>query len=183
MMRPSPETGLSFLAVGFHRANPDDSSVCHLSLAQVVGGELASTEDLVVLPPTGPESVETRFTRQHGITAEEIREDGVSWSVALDRLLTLQHGSPLVTHHVGYGQGAYRASNEAIGITPPEATWYDTLALAKAELDLPDYQLATVAAALQVPEGQPAAMTANIVLTLAQRKTANSLEELWLGIR
>lgn len=182
-MRPSPDQGVSFLAVGFHRANPDDSSICHLSLAQVIENELVASQDLVVLPPTGPESVETRFTRQHGITEQKVRDDGVSWNAALDRLLALQRGLPLVTHNLRVGLASYDAANEAIGIAPPEATWYDTLALAKAELDLADYQLGTVAAALEVSAGQPAEMTAGIVLALAQRKAVSSLENLWLGIR
>ncbi|MGO1182252.1 MAG: hypothetical protein ACTHZ5_03905 [Micrococcaceae bacterium] len=177
--RPSPDQGLSFLAVGFHLANPDYASVCQLSLARVIDGALSATDELLVLPPTGAESLEARFTRQHGITQQMLRADGVAWRVALDHLLVLQRGQPLVTHNAGVGHLAYRAANDAVGVTPPEATWYDTLPLARAHLELPDYQLATVADALEVPEGPLATMIAGVVLALAGRDAAGTLDELW----
>lgn len=52
-------------------------------------------------------------------------------------------------------------------MAPPEASGYGTVPLARAHLDLTDYQLATVATALEIAPKQPATMTAGILLALA----------------
>lgn len=181
----SPHDDLNFVAVDFETANPDPSSVCQVGVARVFHGQIVATDSWYVVPPTGPDSFLPRFSRLHGITAETIRRDGISWYDSLDHLHRMSRGLPFVAHNAAFDRTVYRQASEVMGVRVRNTEWYDTVTLARRHVSSPNHRLDTVAAALNLPafrhhKAEADAVTcAYIALTIAAQQRRSTVAELW----
>lgn len=176
---------LSFLAIDFETANPDQASVCQVGVAKVVDGAIVESTSWLVKPPTGVNSFEPRFIRIHGITPKHVRRAGISWRESLDRIHHLAEDLPLVAHNVSFDRTVYRRASERVGIAVPSTTWFDTLVIARRFITAPNHRLPTVATALELPdfrhhEAEADAITcARIAIELSQKHQLHSVTQLW----
>ena len=176
---------LSFLAIDFETANPDQASVCQVGVAKVVNGAIVESDSWLVTPPTGIESFEPRFIRIHGITPKQVRRSGISWQASLERLLRLADGLPVVAHNISFDRTVFRRASERVGVSVPSTQWFDTLSIARRFVKAPNHRLPTVAKALDLPAFQhhqaeaDAITCARIAIVLSQRHQLTSVSELW----
>ncbi|MDR7346096.1 exonuclease domain-containing protein [Enteractinococcus fodinae] len=176
---------LSFLALDFETANPDQASVCQVGVAKVVNGAIVESDSWLVTPPTGIESFEPRFIRIHGIIPKQVRRSGISWQASLDRLLRLADGLPVVAHNISFDRTVFRRASERVGVSVPSTQWFDTLSIARRFVKAPNHRLPTVAKALDLPAFQhhqaeaDAITCARIAIVLSQRHQLTSVSELW----
>lgn len=176
---------LSFLAIDFETANPDQASVCQVGVSKVVNGAIVESDSWLVTPPTGIESFEPRFIRIHGITPKQVRRSGISWQASLERLLRLADGLPVVAHNISFDRTVFRRASERVGVSAPSTQWFDTLSIARRFVKAPNHRLPTVAKALDLPAFQhhqaeaDAITCARIAIVLSQRHQLTSVSELW----
>ena len=176
---------LSFLAIDFETANPDQASVCQVGIAKVVNGEIVESTSWLVKPPTGVHSFEPRFIRLHGITPKQVRRSGISWQESLQRIEHLAGGLPLVAHNISFDRTVYRRASERAGVAAPPTTWFDTLVISRRFITAPNHRLPTVAAALNLPkfthhQAEADAVTcARIAIVLSEQQQLHSVSELW----
>ena len=176
---------LSFLAIDFETANPDQASVCQVGVAKVVNGAIVESTSWLVKPPTGVHSFEPRFIRIHGITPKHVRRSGISWEESLQRIHHLADNLPLVAHNVSFDRTVYRRASERVGVTVPPTTWFDTLVISRRFIPAQNHRLPTVATALSLPDFQhhqaeaDAITCARIAIDLSQRHQLYTISALW----
>lgn len=176
---------VSFLAIDFETANPDQASVCQVGIAKVLRGAIVDSTSWLVIPPTGLQSFESRFIGIHGITPQDVQHTGISWQESLQRIQQHAAGLPFVAHNTSFDKTVYRRASEYIGVPVPETTWFDTVVLSRRLVSSPNHKLPTVAKALQLPdfshhEAEADAITsALIALELARRHGLHTLHDLW----
>lgn len=181
----SPSPGLDFVAIDFETANPDQSSVCQVGFAQVRHGQIVAADSWYVVPPTGIDSFDPRYSDLHGITSATVHYAGLSWYDSLDHLQRLTKNLPFVAHHVPFDRGVYLEASKALDLRVRDHQWYDTVTLARRHVPTADHRLDTVARALDLPpfrhhEAQADALTcAHIALTIAAQQHCTTVADLW----
>lgn len=181
----SPPAGLDFVAIDFETANPDPSSVCQVGLVRVRQGQIVALDSWYVVPPTGLHSFDPRFSQLHGITAETVRHEGLTWHDSLDHLRRMVKELPFVAHNAPFDRTVYRKASEKMGVRVSDTDWYDTVTLSRRHVPSQNHRLDTVARALGLPsfqhhEAKADALTcAHIALTIAERQQCTTVSELW----
>ncbi|MEX3566314.1 exonuclease domain-containing protein [Micrococcus endophyticus] len=176
---------LDFIAVDMETANPQRASVCAVGIAVVRSGEVVAAERWLVTPPTGADDFSPVNVGLHGIDAAAVA-GAPTWDEVADALDGLGESLPLVAYNAPFDRGVYEAACAATGRRPADLRWLDALALVRRHL--PHLDRATLAHAardLGVPlrnhhdAAEDATATAEIVLALAHRAGAGTLDELW----
>ena len=176
---------VSFLAIDFETANPNQASVCQVGVAKVVNGTIVESDSWLVKPPTGINSFETRFIRIHGITPAKVRRHGLTWQESLAKIHRLGRNLPFVAHNVSFDRTVYRRASQWVSANTPHTVWYDTLALSRRFVTAPNHKLPTVVKALKLPNFRhhdaqaDAIASANIALEISRRHGLHTVQELW----
>lgn len=162
--------GLDFVAIDFELANAKHSSICQIGLVKVRDWQLGKTHTHYVMPPPEGQNFGARQIAVHGITRRMI--DGADgW----DRLEAFAGDLPLVAHNVVAERPMIRQTSEAIGLTPPDFTFYFTRRAA--QLHIPDqgrFRLNVLVEKLGLPPlqhhdaGEDAAAAAHLAVRLSE---------------
>lgn len=183
-----PADGLNFVAFDVETANFHRGSVCAVGAAVVRGGRLVSTHSWLTRPPDELNFFDQFNISLHGITPDMVA-DQPGFSQSLDQLLSLAGELPLVAHNASFDVGAIREGCTFEGLLWPQLEYACSLVVARRSLDLISYRLPFVAAECGVrleahhDVGFDAASCAEVVLEIARRRGAQSLEELLGGLR
>lgn len=166
--------GLDFVAIDFELANPKHSSICQIGLVKVRNGLLGKIHTHYVMPPPGLQNFGQRQIDVHGITRRMV--DGADgWELMLPRLEAFTGDLPLVAHNVVAERSMIRQTSEAVGLVPPNFTFYCTQRAA--QLHLPDhgpYKLNLLVERLGLPQlqhhdaGEDAAAAAHLAVRLSE---------------
>jgi DNA polymerase-3 subunit epsilon len=175
---------LSFAALDVETANSARGSICSVGVAVVRDGHIVGTEHWLCQPPPSLGGFETTNTRLHGLRAADVA-DQPSFAAVLPQVLAVIGQLPVVAHHASFDIGALRSGCDAERLSWPTLTYACSLTMARrAGLGLLSYRLPFVCAALDVPSGRhhhagdDANSAAGVVLALAARQEAGSLDEL-----
>jgi DNA polymerase-3 subunit epsilon len=181
--------GLDFVAIDFELANAKHSSICQIGLVKVRNGELGKTHTHYVMPPAGEQNFGHRQIAVHGITRRMI--DGADgWDLMLPRLAKFTGDLPLVAHNVVAERSMIRQTSEAIGVEPPNFTFYCTQRAA--QLHIPDqgpFRLNVLVERLGLPPlqhhdaGEDAAAAAHLAVRLAEITGITDVHELFPAMK
>lgn len=166
-------SALSFVALELQTTHLNPASVSQASYVKLVNGNVTLVNSWPVIPPTA------NGTAPHGSSQQT-----KTWSEALSQLTMMVGTLPIVSYYRDADKEVFQAASRHIGETPPEFHWLDCRELAKRYLpDLPEFQLSTVLESLDLlPEygdSDSVEQTSQIVLELARRHDAGSIEDLW----
>lgn len=178
---------VSFTAIDFETANRSPASACAVGVVRVEDGRLADSQYSLLRPPPGHDHFEAGNIRIHGIRPEDVRNAPTFtqyWRWLVTRLDAEDPDGILVAHNAVFDTGVIRAANQAVG--EPARTWRYacTLRLSRAAYQLRSYSLPAVSHAVGVTLDHhhnalaDAQACAGIVLDLARRSAAESMEEL-----
>lgn len=173
---------MRFLAIDFETANARRDSACAVGVARVEDGQLVSSASYLIQPPGN--RYDSFNIGIHGITPD-MTANVASFMPVIDSVLAWADGLPLVSHNASFDMSVLRAGFEASGRAYPQCNYYCSLLLSRSALPgLPDYKLPRVHAACGGTPGKhhepkaDAEACAEIVLSIAQRHGAGSLEQL-----
>lgn len=174
---------MDFVAIDFETANSDRASICQVGAAVVRGGAITEVYEWVVNPVTGLDNFNLYNVRLHKLTPQEAKA-GLSWEASAKKLSALVDGLPVVAHNVSFDRNAYLDACVRAGITAEQWVWHCSKNLCQRKLsELESAKLKVVTAHLGIPldahhqGGADAVAAAGVVLTLAERSKASSLEE------
>lgn len=173
---------MEFVAIDFETANRQRGSICSIGYATVIDGVVKEQDSWLVRPPDGMADFDPWNTRIHGISASDVA-DAMRIRVGLERLWDTIGSRTLVVHNAAFDIYALRDACWAEEVPHPALTYADTLVMARREMALISYRLPIVAEALGValPEHHraedDAAACAGIMLAIAQRREAASVQE------
>jgi DNA polymerase-3 subunit epsilon len=179
---------VEFVAIDFETANRERGSICSIGFATVSDGAIKEQGSWLVQPPASMSEFDPWNVRIHGITADQVAgapsiQDGLArlWEVIGDRTV--------VVHNAAFDMYALRDACWSSNVEHPPLTYADTLVMSRRELALISYRLPIVADALGVALPQhhraedDAAACAGIMLALAARRGAGSVDEVAEGLR
>jgi DNA polymerase-3 subunit epsilon len=174
---------VDFVAVDVETANGMRGSVCAIGLAEVCDGRIQRTEAWLAKPPLGLNQFAEFNVRLHGISAAKV-SNAPSFTEVLDDAVSFIDGRTVIAHNAAFDIGAIREGCEAAGSPWPQIEYGCSLVLSRRLLPLLSYRLPFVCNALGVSlaqhhdAGSDAEACAGVVLALASRDGANSLDEL-----
>ena len=133
-----------FAAIDFETANGCRTSVCSVGVVIVRDGIIVDRFYSLIEPI--PNYYNYWTTKIHGMTRRDT--DGKPkfpevWEQIAERIA----GLPLVAHNRPFDEGCLKAVFYEYGMTYPDYKFHCTLAASRRVLNLPNYQLHTVAAA------------------------------------
>lgn len=164
---------LSFVALELQTTHLDPASVSQASYVKLVNGNITLVDSWPVIPPTVQD------------VPDQTAGDGIkTWREALSQLNMMVGQLPIVSYYRDADKEVFQSASRHIGETVPEFHWLDCRELAKTYLpDLPEFQLSTVLTALDLSDeygdSDSVEQTAQIVVELARRENAATVEELW----
>lgn len=176
---------LDFVALDVETANGRRGSICSIGLAVVEAGAIVRREHWLTRPSAAMPG--WWFTGLHGIDAAAVR-DQPEFDVRVTQLMDVIGDRPVIAHNAAFDIGALREACTEYRLDWPVLTYGCSLVMARRALRLISYRLPLVCAELGVPlahhhtADDDAAATAEIVLTLARRCDAGSLEDLAAGL-
>lgn len=178
---------VSFTAIDFETANRSFASACAVGVVRVQDGQVADTQYSLLRPPPGHDHFEPGNIRVHGIRPADVAgapSYAQYWQWLVERLEADDPDGILVAHNAVFDTGVIRAANRAVGQPPRPWRYACTLRLSRAAYQLRSYSLPVVSHAVGVTlENHHNALAdaqacAGIVLDLARRSAADSMEEL-----
>lgn len=178
---------VSFTAIDFETANRSAASACAVGVVRIEDGVVADSQYSLLQPPPGHDHFEPGNIRVHGIRPEDVAgapSYAQFWPWLVDRLDSADPDGILVAHNAIFDTGVIKAANRAVGCPARAWRYACTLRLSRAAYQLRSYSLPTVSHAVGVAlENHHNALAdaqacAGIVLDLARRSAADSMEEL-----
>ncbi|MBK5305049.1 MAG: hypothetical protein JJD92_00020 [Frankiaceae bacterium] len=175
---------MSFAALDVETANSARGSICSVGVAVVRDGVLVESWYRLVQPPEGLRHFDAMNSHLHGLGPADVAgQPGLA--ERLTELAAVLGDLPVVAHNAAFDIGALRAGCDAADVEWPTLTYGCSLMMARRSgLGLLSYRLPLVCAALGVRQrrhhhaGDDAEAAAQIVLALAARLGAASLEDL-----
>ena len=173
---------MEFVAIDFETANRERGSICSIGFAIVSDSAIKEQGSWLVQPPTNMSEFDPWNVRIHGITAEQVA-NAQTIQAGLARLWDVIGDRTVVVHNAAFDMYALRDACWASEVQYPSLTYADTLVMSRRELALISYRLPIVAEALGVSlphhhrSEDDAAACAGIMLALAQRRGAASVDE------
>lgn len=164
---------LSFVALELQTTHLDPASVSQASYVKLVNGNITLVDSWPVIPPTVQDA------------PDQTIGDGIkTWHEALSQLNMMVGQLPVVSYYRDADKEVFQSASRHIGEAVPEFHWLDCRELAKTYLpDLPEFQLSTVLTALDLSDeygdSDSVEQTTQIVVELARRENAATVEELW----
>lgn len=139
----------SFVSLDFETANQHRASPCAIGLVRVVDGAIVAEDSWLMRPPEGFDFFRPQNIRVHGIHPHRVK--GLPrFGETYQRLREFVGPSLVIGHNVAFDIQVAQKAAVASGLPMPSPRWMCTVALARQLLDLPDYRLPTVSAALGV---------------------------------
>jgi DNA polymerase-3 subunit epsilon len=179
--------GLDFVAIDVETANSFRSSICAIGLAIVEDGRIVERVTWLVKPSAPNDHFDGLNVYLHGITPEAVA-DAPGFAEVLPSLLAYVDGRPVIAHNAAFDIGAIREGCVASGLPWPSFTYACSLVLSRRSLDLLSYRLPLVCDHLGIlldqhhDAGCDAEAAARIIMSLADRAGASSLEDLASGL-
>lgn len=164
---------LSFVALSLQTTHLDPASVSKASYAKLVDGNITRQDTLTITPAA-----------KYRTSEDAASSEGMTWHEALNKLSMMIGKLPIVSYYRDADKEIFQAASHQFEIEPPEFHWLDCRELARTLLpDLPDAQLSTVLKHLDLYDDyvdhSAVEQTTQIVLELAQRQGAQTVEQLW----
>lgn len=178
---------VSFTAIDFETANRSFASACAVGVVRVEDGQVADSQYSLLQPPPGHDHFEPGNIRVHGIRPADVAgapSYAQYWRWLVERLDAEDPHGILVAHNAIFDTGVIRAANLAVGHPARPWRYACTLRLSRAAYQLRSYSLPAVSHAVGVSLTNhhnalaDAQACAGIVMDLAQRSAAESMEEL-----
>lgn len=176
---------MDFVAIDFETANHLRSSACSIGIAVVKNNEIVETRSFFIKPT--PNYYAPMNVRIHGISGkhtDSAKSFLELWGSELQKYFI---GRDIVAHNAPFEKSVLNALAEVYGINIPTDRIYCSLKMARQRLDLLNYQLDSVCSALGVlfnhhhDAKADAIGCAEIVLKLAQKFKADSLDDIYLN--
>lgn len=166
-------SALSFVVLELQTTHLDPASVSQASYVKLVNGNITLVDEWPVIPPTAGEA-----------TGQTAADDAKSWHEALSHLNMMVGQLPVVSYYRDADKEVFQAASHQIEEAAPEFHWLDCRELARTLLpDLPEFQLSTVLQALDLfdeyGDSNSVEQTTQIVVELARRENAATVEQLW----
>ncbi len=174
---------LDFVAIDFETANGSPASPCAVGLVRVVDGQIQESLSMLFQPPYPHNWFHEGNIRVHGIHPEDVL-DAPNWEDVLPELLLFTEGLPFIAHNAAFDMGVLRAAAGEVNFDLPDLSYACSLLMARKTYALESYRLNAVAYAVGHEEFNhhdalaDADACARIVIHMAKRKEAESLEEL-----
>lgn len=167
---------LSFVALSLQTTHLDPASVSNAAYVKLVEGNITRVDAVPVIPPTSPEAADQDST--------DDPDSPTTWNQALSQLSMMIGKLPIVSYYRDADKEIFHAASRYVDTEPPIFHWLDCRELARHLLpDLPDTQFSTVLKSLNLydeyADSSAVEQTTRIVMALAQREGAASVEELW----
>ena len=179
---------LTFAAVDVETANSNRGSICSFGVAIVADGRITETHHLLTRPPGDLIWFDGFNTSLHGIRAADVANEP-DFATQVARLLDIIDSRPVITHNAAFDIGAIRMGCVADRIDWPNITYACSLVMARRSgLNLLSYRLPVLCAALDIAIGEhhhadaDAEAAARVVLALAARQEASTLQDLAAGL-
>jgi DNA polymerase-3 subunit epsilon len=181
---------LSFVAIDVETANSNRGSICSIGLAVVEEGQVVRVENWLTRPPANLDWFDGFNVSLHGISSAMVR-NSPPFSERLTEVLQVVGDLPIVAHYAAFDTGAIRAACDSDAVPWPSLTYGCSMVLSRYSLNLLSNRLPIVCEALGISlvdhhkASEDARAAAEIVLELARRQQAGSLQELAdsLGVR
>ncbi|MDQ4502092.1 exonuclease domain-containing protein [Sinomonas sp. ASV322] len=175
---------LDFTAIDFETANGFRGSPCAVGLVKVRGGRPVETATWLMRPPAGHDRFDPRNVAIHGIHPEEVA-DRPRFGELFSEIGGFIGDDVLAAHNAAFDLGVIRSALEVSDLPAPAYDYACTVVLSRRTYDLPSHSLPFVAEAAGVPlvnhhdATEDAAACAGILVDIAQRHGADSVEELY----
>lgn len=138
----------SFAAIDFETATAKRSSACALGLVIVDSGRIVDEQSWFIRPPDN--EYHSFNTRLHGISASDT-EDAASFGQVWGEATAMTQDHLLVAHNAAFDTSVLRHSAAYHDYTPPEASFFCTLRLARSRWpDFGSWRLPDVCDALGI---------------------------------
>ena len=139
--------GLDFVAIDFETANPNSYSACQLGIAVVRGGEVTEQKGWLIRPPDSW----FQFTYIHGITWRQVAGEP-DFARLWPTIRPYIAGRIVAAHNARFDMGVLSGLVKYYGLEPFSLNAVDSVAVARRVWPhLPNHQLQTVAAYLDIP--------------------------------
>ncbi len=133
-----------FVAIDFETANRCPTSACSVGAVRVRGGKIDKQTFYALIRPY-PNYFIAQFTEIHGISAKDT-EDAPHFDEVWPALQDFIGDLPLVAHNSPFDRSVLQKTLEHYGFSCENPFHCTLQAARRARLDLPNYQLHTVAA-------------------------------------
>lgn len=191
-MRPSngyrERVGIEFTAIDFETANGFRGSPCAVGLTKVRDGRIVAEANWLMRPPAGHDHFDSRNVAIHGITADMVAHQP-RFGELFPEICAFIGNDVLVAHNAAFDLGVIRSALEVSNRAGPGYDYACTVLLSRRSYFLVSYSLPYVAEAAGVPlvnhhdAVEDARACAGILLDIARRAEASTLEELVTGHR
>ncbi|MGO1489487.1 MAG: exonuclease domain-containing protein [Arachnia sp.] len=174
---------LDFIAIDFETANRFHGSPCQVGLALVAGSRIQATWGSLMRPPPPHDWFSPDCTEVHGIAECDLTGQP-SFERLWPEIESRIAGRPVVAHNAAFDISVIRDATSHCGFDWPTLDFACSLLLARRHYDIPTHTLDAVTAAAEIPMTHhhdavhDAIACADIVLDMAQRTSASSLDEL-----
>ncbi|MEV6773312.1 exonuclease domain-containing protein [Nocardia sp. NPDC051030] len=174
---------LSFAAIDVETANSARGSICAIGVTVVRDGQRLTTHSWLCRPPVAVDFFSPHNVRIHGISHAMVMDQPV-FAQRWPEVVQVVGDLPLVAHNASFDSGAVREACRHSGIAAPEWEFSCSLEMSRRHLDLDSYRLPSVSDELGIEllahhnAAADARAAADIVLALAARTGAGTLEEL-----
>ncbi|MEA5456137.1 exonuclease domain-containing protein [Sinomonas sp. JGH33] len=175
---------LDFTAIDFETANGFRGSPCSVGLVKVRGGKPVETATWLMRPPAGHDGFDPRNVAIHGIRAEDVVGEP-RFGELFSEIGGFIGDDVLAAHNAAFDLGVIRSALEVSDMPAPAYDYACTVVLSRRTYDLPSHSLPFVAEAAGVPlvnhhdATEDAAACAGILVDIAQRHGADSVEDLY----
>ncbi|MDH6537136.1 3'-5' exonuclease [Aurantimicrobium minutum] len=143
----------SFVAFDFETANKFRGSPCEIGLVRFVDGRVDGTLQTLLKPPPGHDHFDRFNIHLHGIDSAAVK-DSPEFIEFMPEMLNFASGLPFVAHNAQFDSGVIRDTLDVYGTNWPDLQYFCTVVLSRRVLNLDNYKLPTVAAALDVQLGE-----------------------------
>lgn len=133
---------MDFIAFDVETANNKNNSICSIGITLVKGIHTIFCKGHLINPET---SFSPMNTKVHGIKASDV-ENAPTFPEIWEQYKKLFAHYPVVAHGAAFDRSVLEKTAARYNIDLPAILYYDTGAIAKANVSLPDYQLPTLAA-------------------------------------
>lgn len=178
--------GIDFTAIDFETANGFRGSPCSIGLSKVRSGRIVEETSWLMRPPEGFDHFDPRNVQIHGIRPEMVASAPRFGDLFAE--IGAFIGSDLVAaHNAGFDMGVIRSALEVSDLPGPAYDYTCTVILSRRNYSLVSYSLPFVAEAAGVPllnhhdATEDARACAGILIDIAARNDASSLDELFAG--
>lgn len=183
-LRPPRVSGLDFTAVDFETANGFRGSPCAIGLVRVRDGNVDEIYFRRMRPPAGFDRFDPKNVLIHGITEDRVASEA-RFGDLFAEIMEFIGSDTLVAHNAAFDVEVFQSALEVSAMDSPGLSCHCSVRLARAVYQLDSHALpkAAAEAGFHLKHHHHALWDARaaaaIVVDIAERKRASSLEELF----